>query len=446
MNATRTTGIAIVALCASLGAGARTFPDGVVGPNYDPEKIGTYTLEDPLVFEDGRKVATAADWAERRREIVALYEREMYGRTPPPPETVVTDLLDDRDVCAGFARMRSFKMWFRKDMTGPKIEWIVFHPKTGKGPFPVILFLNPSGNQALLADKHVPLSRAWLRNSSSNGVVDNHTTEASRATLWDLDRAMRFPLDTIIARGYAVISCCYGEVSPDPDIWEDDKDMATFPYTGIFELWPPRDPKGESEFTALGAWAWTLSRGLDLAERLPEIDAKRSVVTGSSRLGKSALLAGSRDERFAVVVPNQTGNGGVPLAKRNFGENVSTETWQFPHWFCRRYARYANREKEMPFDQHFLLATIAPRALLVQGFNNPWFDTEGEYLACRAASPAWTVNGLPGLPGNAFPETGSFEAVGPRLGYYRRIGGHGIAAIDWLAMMDFADGVFGIRR
>ena len=92
-------------------------------------------------------------------------------------------------------------------------------------------------------------------------------------------------------------------------------------------------------------------------------------MTGSSRLGKAALLAGARDERFAVVAPNQTGGGGAPLAKRFFGENVSTETKIFPHWYCPAYRRYAENEAEMPFDQHWLLACVAPRALLVQGFD-----------------------------------------------------------------------------
>ena len=167
------------------------------------------------------------------------------------------------------------------------------------------------------------------------------------------------------------------------------------------------------------------------------------MATGCSRLGKAALLAAARDERFAVCVPNQTGGGGAPLAKRDFGENVSTEMHMFPHWYCRAYGKYAERPWEtMPFDQHLLLAAIAPRPLLVQGYNSPWFDAKGEWLACRAASPAWEFLGLPGLPEGGFPDNYDTSRIGPSLGYVRRGGEHGISGYDWLWMLDFADRAF----
>ncbi len=97
----------------------------------------------------------------------------------------------------------------------------------------------------------------------------------------------------------------------------------------------------------------------------------------------------------------------------------------------------------MSFDQHLLLATIAPRALLVEGFNEPWFDTRGEWLACRAASPAWEFLGQPGLPDRNFPPNFDTSLVGPRLGYVRRGGEHGLSAYDWHWLLSFADGALG---
>jgi hypothetical protein len=182
---------------------------------------------------------------------------------------------------------------------------------------------------------------------------------------------------------------------------------------------------------------------LDLACQQKEIDAKRSVVTGCSRLGKAAFLAAARDPRFAVCVPNQCGGGGVCLAKRDFGENVSTEMAMFPHWYCRAYGKYAGNEQSMAFDQHLLLASIAPRPLLVEGFNSLWFDPRGEWLSCRAASCAWEFLGQPGLPEGDFPENYSTKLIGPRLGYVRRGGDHGIAGHDWMWMLDFADQALG---
>jgi hypothetical protein len=213
-----------------------------------------------------------------------------------------------------------------------------------------------------------------------------------------------------------------------------------FAYTGVFSLWGERDVRRTDNITALGAWAWALSRGLDLAGRVPGIDARRNVVTGCSRLAKAALLAAARDDRFSVCVPVQTGGGGCPLAKRDYGENTSTENRWFPHWYCDAYAKYSLEPwKTMPFDQHLLLAAIAPRALLVCGFNAKWFDTEGEYLAVKAASPAWRLHGDEGMPDVAWPDDFDTSAIGARLGYVRRSEGHGISGYDWKWMLDFAD-------
>ncbi|MBR1927878.1 MAG: hypothetical protein IJ840_09070 [Bacteroidales bacterium] len=168
------------------------------------------------------------------------------------------------------------------------------------------------------------------------------------------------------------------------------------------------------------------------------LDESKVLLTGYSRLGKAALLAGAFDERFAVVVPNQTGGGGAPLTKRHFGENVQTEIHSFTHWFCRAYDKYEDNEAAMPFDQHMLLACVAPRPRMVQGFDKPWFDTKGEFLAMKAASPVWKFLGRPGLPEVDFPEDYSRAAIGTYMAYYHRDLEHGIAAIDWQWMLDFA--------
>ena len=111
----------------------------------------------------------------------------------------------------------------------------------------------------------------------------------------------------------------------------------------------------------------------------------------------------------------------------------------FPHWYCKAYGKYVDNEQSMKFDQHLLLAAIAPRALLVEGFNQGWFDTKGEYLACRAASPAWRFLGAEGLPEGGFPADYDTSLIGRRLGYVRRGGDHGQGGYEWEWLLDFAD-------
>jgi len=425
-------------------------------PNYDESKVAPYTLEDPLAFADGTRLTSPGQWPARRAEILDIFAREMYGRMPPPPEAVVAELFEEGVTLDGLGIRRQYHVWFRKDKTGPCVNWVLFLPNRIQGTkakiaagrpvcenaekVPVILFLNYRGNQELVTDPEIPLMQGWCRNNKKFGITQHKPVEATRARSRRTDVSSPFPLETILARGYAVMSACYSEISPDPDGGRKPQDELA--YTGVFELWGERDPEATDNITSLGAWAWGLSRGLDLAFTIPELDATRSVATGCSRLAKTALLACARDERFAVCVPNQTGGGGCPLAKRDFGENVSTEMHAFTHWYCKAYGNYIDNEQAMKFDQHLLIASIAPRAILVEGFNQGWFDTKGEWLACRAASPAWEFLGLPGLPKGEFPANYSTAAIGPRLGYVRRGGDHGMSGYDWNWILDFSDRVF----
>lgn len=424
-------------------------------PNYDEAKVAPYTLEDPLAFADGRKLRDASEWPARRREILEIFAREMYGQPPPAPEAVVTELLEEGPTLAGSAIRRQYRMWFKADKSGHYVDWLLVLPNRLHGQFPVvddgrvkcenagkvpvILTLNYRGNHEILTDKEVPIAdNAWLWRFEDGKVVGGKPIEEYRGRSRQTNVRYTVPIETICARGYALLTACYGQISPDAEV-KLGFDEA-FCYTGVFSLWPKRDESRDDNITAIGAWAWTLSRGLDLAERIPEVDAAKSVVTGCSRLGKTALLAAARDERFAVCVPVQTGGGGCPLAKRDFGENVSTEMKSFPHWYCKAYGKYVDNEQAMKFDQHLLIAAIAPRALLVEGFNQGWFDTKGEYLACRAASPAWRFLGKDGLPEGDFPADYDTSLIGRCLGYVRRGGEHGQGGYEWEWLLDFADG------
>ena len=390
--------------------------------NKEENKIKAYTLEDPLTFADGRKVSAASQWPERRQEILSLFQREMYGQMPAPSKIYLETLEEGYSIEKSAVR-RQVRMRFSPDGKGPKIDWLIVMPRYAKGPVPVILTLNYYGNHTVLPDGEILLP---------DYPQDEPLKE--RGVLSRTGGRTIYPVDMLLARGYAFVTACYEDVSPDPDPIQQESDA----YHRIFDLWGPRDPARKDNTTSLAAWAWALQRGVDMIGEMPELDASRIVLTGSSRLGKAALLASAFDARFAVTVINQSGGGGVPLSKRNFGETVASEVIKFPHWFCRAYDKYAGEEKKMPFDQHLLLSCIAPRPLLIEGFNNPWFDTYGEFLSLKAASPVWEFLGAPGLPDVAWPEENATDAVGRTLGYVRRHGSHGISAQDWTWTLDFA--------
>lgn len=402
--------------------------------NYDKSKIPAFTLEDPLTFVNGRKVRNAKDWKARRAEILEIFESEMFGRMPAAPETVVTELLEEGTTLAGFATRRQFRMWFKADKSGPKIDWLVVTPNHVEGPVPTVIMLNYGGNHTVLFDEEVFVTPGYKLWASKN--------IPARGSQSDPNNRTSILVSQIVARGYALVTACYEDISPDPDFLDHDgKD--TYAYARIFDLWGERDPERTDNTTSLTAWAWGLRRGMDLIEQDPKLDESKVLLTGYSRLGKAALVASAHDERFAVTVTNQTGGGGIPLAKHYYGENIGTEMRTFPHWYCRAYGKYAENEAALPFDQHLFVSCIAPRALLVEGFDSPWYDTESEFMCLQAASPVWEFLGKQGLPKVDWPDDFDTKAIGPDLGYVRRNLDHGISAIDWYWMLEFAKKHFG---
>ncbi len=404
--------------------------------NHDEAKVPPYTLEDPFTFADGRKVASPADWPARRAEILRIFEKWMYGRMPPRPDAMEAELTDEKVTMSGFAIRRRVRQFFRADKSGPFVDWLILRPRYAKGPVPVILFLNSRGAIQLLPDKDLEFSAGFVETEGGAAKWTGPEMDKYRGSWCDPNNRNFWPIGDILARGYAVMTACYFDISPDP---EKKNERATKWRRRCFDLWPAWDEAAPDNTKSLMAWAWGLCRGLDLAEREPGIDASRAMVTGCSRLGKAALIAGAFDERFAVVAPNQTGHGGAPLIKHYFGENIETESRSFPHWFTRSYFAYAGKDETIPFDQHLLLAAVAPRHLLIEGFDQPWFDTRGEYLACRAAGPVWEFLGKPGFPDRPFPDDFDTSCIGSHIGYVRRSENHGMSPYDWRWMLDFAD-------
>ncbi|SFN87948.1 hypothetical protein SAMN05660359_00396 [Geodermatophilus obscurus] len=118
------------------------------------------------------------------------------------------------------------------------------------------------------------------------------------------------------------------------------------------------------------AWrAWALSRVLDALQDQPGVDARRVLVGGHSRNGKTALLAAAYDDRFAGVVSSSSGVlGAIPArlcTDRHFGEGVELLTRHYPGWYAPQLRWFAGREHRLPTDAHELLALAAPRPVLV---------------------------------------------------------------------------------
>lgn len=401
--------------------------------NYDESKIPHYTLPDPLVCKDGSKVASSRSWREKRRpELLEEFAKEMFGRTPATQvETTHSTLVKDGEVFGGLGVRRQIRLQFSANGHSSHLDLLIYFPKAAKGPKPLFLGPNFNGNHAMQADPEIPLSTSWLRDSAGPGVVGNRATEKSRGS-----EKERWPVEMILKAGYGVATYYYGDIDPDFD--DGFKN-------GIHPLLDPATGGGRpaDAWGSIGAWAWGLSRALDYIEKDPDLDARRVALLGHSRLGKTALWAGAQDERFAIVISNNSGCGGAALSKRVIGESVARINTSFPHWFCGNFKRYNANEEALPFDQHELIALIAPRPVYIASASEDlWADPKGEFLSGLHAGPVYALFGLAGLGVEEMP--GVNKPVGEFIGYHLREGKHDVMDFDWEQYIRFANRHFNL--
>ena len=193
----------------------------------------------------------------------------------------------------------------------------------------------------------------------------------------------------------------------------------------------PDMPGTHSPVGALAAWAWGYHRAIDALAEVDLVDPALVAVVGHSRGGKAALLAGATDTRIALTSANNSGAGGAGCFRRQGpgSETLADVTATFPHWFGSGLAAFAGREHALPFDQHFLKALVAPRALLTtEACDDLWANPEGTRHTHEAARAAYV-----------------FLGVGERIAIRWRAGGHDHSPADWTTLLDFCDQVLGDR-
>jgi hypothetical protein len=336
-----------------------------------------------------------------------------------------TTLESSNDALGGKAIRKQVRISLTAD-DSVGFEMLIYTPSQVENA-PVFVGLNFKGNHTVHADPAFSLGGSWVRDDNSGQDQWKSAEEDSRGT-----SASRWPVEMILERGYAVVTAHYGQIAPD--------DAALAFAHGVPTLFQTPDEKDRSahDWGTIGAWSWGLARMLDYLEKDPRIDASNAAVIGHSRLGKTALWAGATNPRFALVISNDSGCGGAALFRRRFGERIDHMAKNFPHWFCRTYSEYANREPELPVDQHMLIAAIAPRPVYVaSATEDRWADPKGEFLAAKGAEPVYQLYGKAGLPADSWPDPD--QPAQGTIGYHLRTGKHDVTAYDWQQYLDFAD-------
>jgi hypothetical protein len=386
---------------------------------YDESAVPPYTLPDPLRFASGEKVRDTSDWILRRRpEILSLFEAEMYGKTPGRKiDASYTIVSVDTMALNGLAIRKEIRIEFKTATKAPSLMMLIYFPKSKK-PVPAFLGLNFEGNHTIINDTGISISQAWRASTRARG-----------------EDSLSWPVRSIIGNGFALATIYYGEIV------EDENNGFKNGIQPVFYSAGQTSPKPD-EWGAIGAWAWGLSRAMDYLQKDELIDPKKVAVFGHSRLGKAALWAGAQDNRFSMVISNNSGCGGAALSKRIFGETVGSINTMFPHWFCGNFKKYNDRESDLPVDQHMLIALIAPRPVYITSAeDDQWADPKGEFLAVINANPVYRLYGKEGLPVAVMPPVNS--PVMGTIGYHIRTGKHALTYYDWDRFMEFARKNFG---
>lgn len=395
-------------------------------PNYDETKVGAYQLPDPLLKKKGKRIKTDRKWEKKQRPaILATFAEHVYGRFPGVSQNMHYKVVSvDNQALGGRATRKQISIFFSNAADSAGMDVLLYLPNNASGPVPVFIGLNYYGNHSTHADTGIIISRKWMRKNDEYKIVNNRATEGSRGA-----QASRWPVEEIISRGYGVATAYYGDLEPDHEEgWK----------TGIrSSLQNDLNIKPE-EWGAIGAWAWGLSRMMDYLETDKEVDATKVAITGHSRLGKAALWAAANDRRFAMVISNNSGEGGTALARRNYGETVERINTAFPYWFHSKYKEYNKKVDQLPVDQHMLLALMAPRPLYVASAEeDQWADPKGEFLSAKGAEPVYALYQKRGLGVEQMPPIE--QPVGEYIRYHIRTGKHNITLYDWQQYLDFAD-------
>jgi len=319
-------------------------------------------------------------WQERKEQIIKILCEEEYGFLPPAPkklEWVISET--DNEFCAGKAPLK--KVFLNITSAGGNLFTL---------PVSVVIPAN---------SKNVPF---FVYISFSRNIPDKF-----------------LPCEEIIDNGFGILSFCYEDAASDNADFSNGLPAAL----GI---------KDNTECGKIALWAWAALRVTDFAFTLPELDKNRAAIAGHSRLGKTALLTGALDTRFKYIIANNSGCCGAALSRGKNGETIRNITDVFPFWFKSGFKKFADNEDSLPFDQHFLIASCAPRNVYVSSAtDDAWADPCSEFLGCKKAGEVWTKLGYKGLIiDDEEPVIGKTYCEG-NIAYHVRSGAHYLGREDW---------------
>lgn len=395
-------------------------PDAPNYANYDEAKANPYPdLPDPLVLKNGKKVKTAAMWWNQRRpEIVEDFDREIYGRVPKVTPGVKWEVTSTKNDTNGDVPILTKTLVGHVDNSSdPRItvdiQLVLTTPANAKGKVPVIMefgFIGP------------------FRGGRGPAAATKAPPPPPPGPTWQ---------QQVLAKGWGYAILVPGSIQADNGAGLTE---------GIIGLCNKGQPRKLDDWGALRAWAWGASRAMDYFETDPSVDAKRVGVEGHSRYGKATAVTMAYDPRFAIAYVSSSGEGGVKIHRRNWGELVENVagTGEY-HWMAGNFLKYAGplHWNDLPVDSHELVALCAPRPVFISAGatkGDGWVDAKGMFLAAAGAGPVYRLLGRKDLGTTAFPPIETTLIDGD-VAFRQHSGGH-TPGPNWPTFLTFADRYF----
>jgi hypothetical protein len=408
--------------------------------NYDESKANPYpTLPDPLILKDGHKVTTPEMWFKQRRpEIVEDFDREIYGRVPKDFPKVNWEVMTTDKQTVGDVPVITKKLIGHVDnssypQVSVDIQLTLTTPANAQGPVPVMMEFGFGGFGTGRGPRAAPPAKAGEKEKKAPGSAGQPPPGrggfATAGPSWQ---------QQVLAKGWG-----FAIIVPN-SIQADNGAGLT---RGIIGLCNKGQPRKVDDWGALRAWAWGASRALDYFETDKSVDAKHIGIEGLSRYGKAAIVTMAYDERFAIGFIGSSGEGGVKLHRRNFGELVENVAGSGEyHWMAGNFLKYAGplTWNDLPVDSHELVALCAPRPVFISvgspKVEGEWIDAKGMFLAGVGASPVYELLGKKGVGTSEFPPMETALIDGD-VAFRQHSGGH-TTGPNWPTFLKFAERYF----
>jgi hypothetical protein len=372
--------------------------------------------------------ASAADWEARGAPAAReKLQRLEYGVMPDGSSShIISRKTINPSAFDGAGVLEEYRIGAEMTYGGVKVEaksrdgengfiMDVVSPAAGDGPFPVILMETFCPRWSTLPDPAIAGAPQPFKEK-----------KGFRLETYIFGRYICTPpVADLLSAGYAIATIFPGEFVPDRR------------EEGLVEL--RRLTAGyaddETRLGAIGAWGWGFSRMIDALEQDPRFDKDAMIVWGHSRYAKAALVAAAFDPRIDGVIAHQSGTGGASLNFEKKGESIKGITASYPHWFARAY-----RDDNLSgYDQHMLLALIAPRPVLLgNARRDVWSDPNGAFRSALGADPVYRLYGERGL------DQARLKPYDPAadIAFWIRPGTHGVVKEDWPAFLEFLNAHF----